>query len=182
MHDRLQHSLQRYPVGDQRQDVALSGQQPLGAHALGDVLEDEHATHDLALLVADRRGADAHDDRAAVTPDVEHVLVLDDLPAEHRPRQRALVALEALALQRVELVAVVIADLVGQRPVAEDLGRLAVGDDDPARRRLGQHHAGRQLLDRLLQAPLLGAQVGGGLAPQSREVEMGAHPCQQLAA
>ena len=181
VHDRLEHALQRHPVGDEGQDVALGGEQALGPHALRDVLEDEHAADDLARLVAHRGGADADHDRAPVPADVEHVLVLDDLAREHRQGQGALVAFEALALEREELVVVVVARLVGEDPVTEDLGRLAVGEDDAARRRLGQHHSRRHLLDGLLQTPLLGAELGGRFAAQGGQVEVGAHAGEQFA-
>ena len=145
-----------------------AAEQPLGAHALGDVLEDEHPADDLALLVADRRGADADHDRAPVAADVEHVLVLDDLAGEHGAGQRALVALQTLALQGVGARSRRNPRPGGARiPWPRISAACAVADDDPARRRLGEHHPRGQSAGR--SAPDAAARRAGRRRPRGAE-------------
>ena len=72
-------------------------------------------------------------------------------------------------------------DLRLDQIVPEDLGHLLVGEHDPARRRLGHDHPGRQLRERLLEQEALGADALRRLAAHQRQLEVRAHAGQQLA-
>jgi hypothetical protein len=128
------------------------GQLLLAASLLGDVVHDEDAGHEAALVVIDRRGAAADDQPAPVGEDVVVLLVDDALPRRDRADERPLGhrVRPAVRMEDLEVVDQLRRHLPAELPFGH-VESPGVGVNDPPGRGVDDDDGGGHLPEHVLQ-------------------------------
>ena len=135
-------------------------QVPLDLPAVGHVGQGGHRGHDHALRIADRGGVHAERHGRAVAHDTLHLLAHHAFPSGERPGQGPLAGRVRAAVGVGGRIQDVDHRLLHHRRREPQQPRdRTVDEGDPARRRLHQHHPGRDVVEHARLAQALGVEL-----------------------